>query len=221
MAKHRETSENDPEIGRETPGPFSRHVDLKRLAARSGTAEILETASDDERRAIAEEYGLLTLEEFQIRAELTPWGRAGWRLDGQVTAELSQACVQTLDPVPASLSCSVERRFGHGAVDAKEVTVDIDDERPDVEPIPDVLDVGAIALEEFSLALDPYPRVSGALLEPTVAAPPGVDPNEPLEKHPFADLAELREKLAGSSGDDAAGTAENRTDGAKGAKRAK
>jgi uncharacterized metal-binding protein YceD (DUF177 family) len=69
-----------------------------------------------------------------------------------------------------------------------EVIVVYDEEDP-AEPLEDgVIDLGGVLIEQFTLALDPYPRAPGASLE--APAEEGVD----KPGSPFAALSKLRDK---------------------------
>ena len=78
------------------------------------------------------------------------------------------------------------------------------------EPLPEVIDAGAVMIEALVLALPDYPRSSGAALGEAVHAPPGVAPLRDADLRPFAGLAGLAQKLAGNGdgpdGDEPDGT---------------
>jgi hypothetical protein len=58
------------------------------------------------------------------------------------------------------------------------------------EPLTARIDLGAIAIEELALALDPYPRHPGAAIDPALAGTgTGDEAGRPL---PFAALRTLR-----------------------------
>jgi uncharacterized metal-binding protein YceD (DUF177 family) len=85
---------------------------------------------------------------------------------GTVHAEVTQACVVTLDPVPEVIDEEIEEIFvpeGSAlarmpANDAGEIVVDADG--PDLPELftGDEIDVGALVAEMAAMALDPYPR---------------------------------------------------------------
>jgi len=101
-----------------------------------------------------------------------------------------QACVVTGEPVIADVGAPFERYLVVGAAPAAESAIDVDPDERDVDYLDEpVVDVGAIAVEELALALDPYPRapdadaVLAASNEATDAAP---------ARRPFAVLARRR-----------------------------
>ena len=113
-----------------------------------------------------------------------------------MTADVVQACVATLEPVPARIDEDLVRGFI--PEDAYSATLE-EDLDPDAEDAPDtfgtVIDLGATALEALALALDPYPRATEASADPVRTAPPGVEPLTDEALRPFAKLAALKEKL--------------------------
>jgi uncharacterized metal-binding protein YceD (DUF177 family) len=108
---------------------------------------------------------------------LQPRADGGARLSGRLKARLTQTCVVSLRPVAAEIDeefartflavgriepIEPERRGGRKA--RAELVVDLDEEPP--EPLHgEAIDLAAVMLEEFALALDPYPRHSGAILK--------------------------------------------------------
>ncbi|PJF10910.1 DUF177 domain-containing protein [Pseudorhodobacter sp. MZDSW-24AT] len=152
-----------------------------------------------QRQAIAEDLGLLAVRTFHFKGELRPAPNRDFVLEAELEAEIEQPCVVTLAPVPAKIRETVTRRFVADWVEPSgdEVEMPEDDS---AEPIPEVIDVGAVALEALVLALPQYPRAPGAELGELVATPPGAEPLRDVDLKPFASLAALKDKLGGSSG---------------------
>jgi uncharacterized metal-binding protein YceD (DUF177 family) len=166
------------------PAEMPRPVRLDRLA-RTGPKPFDETATEAERAAIARLLGVRSVDRFRFRGQLVPMGDEGWRLEGRLTATVVQPCVVTLEDVAQRMDETVRRQYLPGA----EETLDVDPDRPEeeeVDPLPRLLDLGAVAIETASLALDPWPRKPDAAL-PGDAAGDGSD-----EARPFAALAALR-----------------------------
>lgn len=153
------------------------------------------SASAEERAAIAEFLDLISLEE--LRAEIAVRRKAQGMIEvsGQIDARVVQACVVTLEPVPASVSESFRVYFGEAEQPAALGEIDVDFEESDPpDPIVDgTIDLGQVVLEHLSLALDPYPR------KPGVAVPGELAPgdNEPASgagnatRKPFSGLDKL------------------------------
>jgi len=171
------------------PHGFRRAVS----AARIGEAGFVETigASPKELAAIAAYLGLLSLEALTAELTLARWRGKGVKVTGAFKADVTQACVVTLEPLPAHVESAFERRFlpeeSASFEDAShEVFVDPEGEDPP-EALPREIDLGAIVVEELSLALEPYPRKSGVELQSS-DAPTATRPS------PFAALAKLKPK---------------------------
>lgn len=155
-------------------------------------------ATDDERSRLATAYDLLSVGSLTATLLVSAEGKGGVAIEGRVEADIVQACVVTLEPVPQAIDEPIALRFAPmGTLEAEEGAGPILD--PGVadppEPLPGpVLDLGAIVEEHFALAIDPYPRAPGAEL-PAAAA----DADDPADS-PFAALAGLRDKLAPDGG---------------------
>jgi len=169
---------------------FSRLFKLRHLPTAGGHGFALE-ASPEECRAVARRLELVTLDDFSFEGRIEKGPRTGiFIVRGTIEATFTQRCVVTLEPVPARLEVPVERYFVvDGTADANEVVVSPDDEEP--EPIDgDLLDLGEIAVEELSLAIDPYPHAADA---PAVLRSYN-DAADAAARSAFAALAALRDR---------------------------
>jgi len=168
------------------PGEFSRPVDLERVAESEVVHDI--AATPEERSALAERFGLLAIDRLEARIRLRRHrGRAELRLKARIQAAITQACVLTLAPVPATVDEEFTILYGTALTEA-DVEIDADGDTL-WEPLPDgPLDLGELVAQEMVLALDPYPRAPGAVLDP------GLNPPEASEEkvNPFAALEKLR-----------------------------
>lgn len=149
-----------------------------------------------ERAAMAAELGLLGLPEFRMQGELRPVGRADFVLDARMEAVVVQPCSISLAPVTTRIAESVTRRYDadYVAPEGDEVELPEDDT---VDALPEMIDVGEVAMEALLLSLPLYPRAEGAVIEETVFAAPGVTPLRDEDLRPFSGLAALKAKLEG------------------------
>jgi uncharacterized metal-binding protein YceD (DUF177 family) len=139
--------------------------------------------------AIARRLDLVSLSRFDASVRLSPW-LDGAVLEGDWTAELEQACVVTLEPVPTTLSGRFSVRLlpvGSPNTPQDEPDAVID---PDADDPPDIIEgrsipVGDYLVEHLALELDPFPRQPGAVFVP---------PEEPGLITPFAVLKDLAAK---------------------------
>ena len=139
---------------------------------------------------IASYLDLELLQALRGEIQLSRWRGRGVLLTGHFAADVTQACVVTLEPVAAHLEGDFERRFLSDAAEkeVREIHVEPEGEDP-AEPLAREIDIGEILVEELSLALDPYPRKEGVAFAPeqdTVAKP----------DNPFAVLTKLQGKKA-------------------------
>jgi uncharacterized metal-binding protein YceD (DUF177 family) len=177
-----------------TSTPFTHSFDVSHLGATGQTRHV--TADAAELQALKKEFDLLDLTGVTADLTLSPWGQHGVKVDGRLQADVVQACVITLQPVPSHMDQRFSLSFLPAdviAADPKtvaeaEVIVVYDEEDPP-EPLEGgVIDLGAILTEQFALALDPYPKAPGATLDEAG----DVDVDKPTS--PFAALSKLRDK---------------------------
>lgn len=144
---------------------FSRPLRAESVHVRGRTERL--TANPEERAALAERFGILAVESLMAEIELRPHRRDGLALTGRLVADVVQACVVSLEPVPEHVESAFERVYEPGAEDP-EANFSVDDLfDPDAvdppEPLIDgIVDLGELVAEELALALDPYPRAPGA-----------------------------------------------------------
>lgn len=179
------------------PVEFSRPVAVDHIAGSTSKVEI--TANASERAALAERFGLLSLDRFSASFALRRLRKDLIRVKGRIAAALAQACVVTLDPVPAEITEDFELDFVEGDTDRTE-ELDLDAEAADgPEPLtgPEI-DLGEVAAEQLGLAIDPYPRKAGAEIPAQWVAEPSAEP-APVEKvNPFAKLEKLKKGEGGA-----------------------
>jgi uncharacterized metal-binding protein YceD (DUF177 family) len=171
---------------------YSHPLRLSDLAARKPTRFAL-APDAAERARIAAGLGILGIESLAFKGTLTPRGRRDWMLEAELSARIVQACVVTTEPVASDIAEKVERIYlaEMPDVEGEEIEMPEDDR---VEPLPDVVDLGAVLTEALSLALPPYPRAPGAEFGAAHYAAPGVTPLTDETLRPFAGLADLLKK---------------------------
>lgn len=169
--------------------PLSDVIRLNQIGA--GLNRVLEPDAEA-RKTIARALDLQSLDAFVAELSVEPT-TTGWTLSGRVRAQVVQTCGLTLEPLPAT----VDERFSVGLIEGpapepeEEEDVEIDLEMLDDSPdyIEDGrIDLGQYAVEQLSLALDPFPRKPGASF---------VQPDEPAEISPFAVLKAMQDKKTG------------------------
>jgi uncharacterized metal-binding protein YceD (DUF177 family) len=156
---------------------------------REGQAVTVE-ATPAEREELASFYQLPAIAALTATLRLHPWGQGGAHVTGAVHAELTQVCVVSLEPFPATVDEDVDLRFApqttansrSAPIEETQTSSLAEDDEPD--PVVDgKVDVGAITAELFALGLDPYPRKPGAAFDE------GSTNSKPADS-PFAALAQ-------------------------------
>jgi len=173
---------------------FARPVPL----AQVGDKELRQAlaAEPAERRALARRLELLDLGrlEGQLTLRRLRGGRV-LRVAGRLSAEVVQACVVTLEPVPATIEEEIAEDFVLSSPDpdaAAELVVDptAQDEPQPLDPEllsgAGMLDLGELLVQLLAERLDPYPRSPGAGLPGDAEEEAAVLPEGRVR--PFADL---------------------------------
>ena len=170
--------------------PIERFYDLNRLSEAGYEAAI--ELGPDERARLAAWADVVAVNRFEGRVSLTRLSNTRFNYVAHLEADIVQACTVTLEPVSSNISLDFTRAL-HLVPQVKK-TLDFsgelspaagDDEVPE-EIDSTRYDLAAPLLEEFSLAIDPYPRAPGVAFE----APEDKDRPE----NPFAVLGKLKEK---------------------------
>ena len=149
-------------------------------------------ADAEERAAVAERLGLMSLDRLDAHAILRRDGTTV-HCSGRVKATLEQRCVASGDPIPVRVDEAFDLRFvpelkTAGGDEEFELGADeLDTLFHDGQAI----DLGAAIADSLALGLDPYPRSPNAEHALRQA---GVISEE--EAGPFAALAALKQKLS-------------------------
>ncbi|MHA1600793.1 MAG: YceD family protein [Alphaproteobacteria bacterium] len=150
----------------EAPKPaseFSCPLAVDNLGAAVVVKQI--AANEAERASLARRFRLLALDHLSadLRVQRLP-GTEVIRVSGQFVAEATQACVVSLEPVSARLNVEFSQLYAPApeTPQQEEQIIDVEAEDPPEEIGPDGLDLGETVVQQFALALDPYPRAPGA-----------------------------------------------------------
>jgi len=171
--------------------PFSHSYNLARLG---NAGDAVHFAADaDQRGAIARWAGILSLEAFEAWVEIKKLAPNRFGLTFHLKADVTQACVVTLEPVASHMDKSFARelvfvgqtRHRDTPDSSPELVLDGDKEEGPEEIGSLHLDLAVPLLEEFALGLDPYPRRPGVEF-----APKNTDSEPP--QSPFAVLKGLK-----------------------------
>ncbi|MUG90387.1 DUF177 domain-containing protein [Bombella sp. ESL0385] len=178
---------------------FSRRIPLAKLGR---PLEACVEANAEEREALKQRFGLVSLSQLKCEFQLQR-GQDGIVLaGGHLHAKAEQACIITGEPVEEVLNEVFQLRF------VPEFAMPADDEidiesllQEDADDVPydgRMIDLGEAAAEQLALCLTPYPRRAGAGLESFVDVTPSddeLDAGSGAErKTPFDILKKMQEK---------------------------
>ena len=174
--------------------PLSHSINLARLGNAGDTVSF--AADEAQRAAIAKWSGVLSLERLEVTVAIAKLGATGYGLDFTLAANVTQACVVTLEPVSSPMEKdfsrelvfvgTTHRRQAPESAPGAELVLDGEQEEGPEEIDSLHIDLAAPILEEFILSLDPYPRRPGVEFAPQS---PASDPRE----SPFAALKDLKQ----------------------------
>ena len=145
---------------------FSRPVDCDRIGRKPERIDI--EANDDERATLAQRLEIVAVERLSARVMLrrTPIGLI--QLQAELTADVVQSCVVTLEPVATQVENTFELYF----TEDKALAMDGEPDLPlEDELWPELIeggriDIGEAVTQQLSLAIDPYPRLPNARFDP-------------------------------------------------------
>lgn len=151
--------------------------------------ELTRTASAEDLSQLSDTLGILALERLEARYRLTALAHGRFRLEGEIRAKVSQACVVTLEPVASDIVEPLAVEFWPAAdipavSDTEQDALAIEEREPIEQQR---LAVGRVVFETLAAALNPYPRKPGAKFDWEDATPAGSPASSP-----FAALAKLK-----------------------------
>lgn len=177
------------------PAPFSYAVKVGHVSANPVTVTI--EADAKERIGLAKLWRVVSVEKLSAEMQIGRWKKDGVRMKGHVHAEITQACVVTLEPVTSTIDEDFEQIFvPEGSKLARIVAQDsaemlIDPDGPDLPETfaGDTIDAGVAVAEFAALSIDPYPRKSGVEFSDHIEGDPNDRGGRP---NPFAALKDWK-----------------------------
>ncbi len=168
--------------------PFAHSYNLARLGHAGD--EVCLAADPAQRAAIAKWAGILGVEKWDAWVKIKKLASNHFGLNFHLAADVIQSCVVSLEPVPGHLERDFSRELvfvprHRPAETVSETVLDIAEEEGPEEIQSLHVDLAAPVLEEFTLALDPYPRRPGAEFAPQTEPSDG-------SGSPFAALKALK-----------------------------
>ncbi|MEQ9488260.1 MAG: DUF177 domain-containing protein [Alphaproteobacteria bacterium] len=175
---------------KENPTPeFSRRVqaiDVPRLGR-----DYTVTAEAAEREKLAKRFDLIGIDSLVGDYTVKSVGAGPLiRVEGRIQAFVTQRCVTSLRPVPATIDERIVAEFGPEEADL-DVELTLEDEDPPEAFDNGAIDLGELTAQHLSLALDPFPRAEDAVID-TEELGEGITVDAP--NNPFAALAALKRR---------------------------
>lgn len=152
---------------------------------------VTRSATADELIELARELDILACDRLTATYKIKPLSGGRYAFSGTLDADVTQACVVSLEPVPARIGEEFAVTLAPPAALEDEPLVAGDREVssiPDTAPIVDGrIEAGDLIYEILSAALDPYPRKAGIEFD-------WVDPKfkDAGNEGPFAALGKLK-----------------------------
>ncbi len=153
-------------------------------------SDVAVAAAPDQLPALAQWAGVSKVTRWDAAVRLKRLATTRFSYEADLVADVVQACVVTLEPVESHLERHIEREL-HLAPKIPEEVGELTLSAGD-DDVPETItslhyDLAGPLLEEFLLAIDPYPRKPGVAF-----APP---PNEETPpENPFAVLKALKDR---------------------------
>ncbi len=169
--------------------PLSFEVLVGRIPA--GGKQFSIVADEPQRRAVAEQLGILAVEALSAEIDVRPVGAEAFAVSGTLSAAIVQTDVVSLEPLRQEVNEAIDITLQQAAEDTLRKGRAASESAPEDLEDRDVytrgrIDLGAIVVEHLALGLDPYPRSPGVEFPGHIEAPP-----EP-KSSPFAALAPLK-----------------------------
>ncbi len=168
--------------------PFEKFVELSSLS--EAGVDVVLAPNEAERAQIAEWSDVSAVPSFEARVTLKRISTSRFSYSAELKADVVQPCGVTLEPVTQRIEQSFirELHLTHATRRRPDDFVDLapgagEDDVPEEVESPHYNVAGPV-LEEFSLAIDPYPRAPGVAFEA---------PEEEKPESPFAVLSRLKE----------------------------
>jgi uncharacterized metal-binding protein YceD (DUF177 family) len=139
-----------------TAPELSRPIRLDAIGG--GGLSITIIAERAERQALADRFGLLSLDRLEAKAQLTRDG-ATVTADGRLLADVVQPSIASGEPVPAAIDEPFALRFVPEAMLAAGDELELSEADLDTLPYDGkAIELGEAVAETLALALDPFPR---------------------------------------------------------------
>jgi hypothetical protein len=167
-----------------TQNEFSRTIKVSNL---KDPKQFSYEATNDECTALAERLGIVAIRSFAISGIVCQSPNGLVQLKAQLTAQITQECISTFSHFESVATDEFEELYKRGPLKEHEEESE-DPEWPEWDDvIMDNIDVGEIAVQYLSLALNPYPRS------------PDLDPYQYIEDDSDSRVVSIKKKIEEAS----------------------
>ena len=164
---------------------MSFSLDMKLTASlitKDSPERMVITASEAVCTELAERFGYLAVKALTGKLDVRRISSACWQIKGQLTAEITQSCVVSGEPVEERFQFDLIERY----LETLENGEEIDPMGVDVEVLDNgMIPVGEAVAQALAVHATAWPRSTDA---PILAPPPDLKE----QNHPFAKLSELK-----------------------------
>jgi len=153
-------------------------------------------ADERERLGLAEIWHVEAVNRLAADLQIARWKKDGVRIKGQVSGEIVQSCVVTLEPVVSRIDQEIDQIFVPEGSKLARIVLDgagemvLDPDGPDLPEtfVGDTIDAGALIAELAALDIDPYPKKEGVRFSGHIES----EPEEDAKPSPFAALKDWK-----------------------------
>ena len=171
--------------------PIERFYDLNRLSDAGYETTI--ALGPDERAELADWAAVVGVDRFEAKISLKRLSATRFTYTAHLETEITQGCIVTLEPVTSFIALDFTRNL-HLVPQLRKM-IDLSGELAPAagdDDVPEEIDrtrydLAAPLLEEFSLAIDPYPRAPGVAFDAPVK-------EKDTKENPFSVLKSLKSK---------------------------
>ena len=181
---------------------LSRLISLVEIEKKPLSKEIV--ATEEERSALSERLQIVRIDRLEATVRAAVEGPRYYHIQGELTAQIVQACIRTLEPIAQTVETSIDFRLttdpSCAPQEGLEMEFGVEDDLEFVNS--NQVDLGELVTQQLSISLDPYPRSDGSEIRSiegvevvwNSTAPKEPAAEAPATVRPFANLAELLNK---------------------------
>ncbi|MBN34212.1 MAG: phosphodiesterase [Rhodospirillaceae bacterium] len=162
---------------------FARSIDVTDLEEGDRLDEKI-AADESERHSLAQRFDVDAIISLEAAVIISRRGRQVV-VDGLFAVDLRQTCVITLEPIETRIDEELHVVFDPDVRPSGEfdetIDLNVGSEDPPEPMVDERFDLGEAVAERLGLAIDPYPRKPGAVLDERYTDKESLEPANPFE----------------------------------------